>query len=335
MTQRVILVHADAGRAEGWGHLRESIEVASQLRDAGARCILVVPSEPASALTEAEKNDFEAIAIPSSDWQSGRRPDLLAALFNRFHATHLVCNLVTLSVAYQGTINEVAESWACVTELSEEELAPISFNVSRAPEFMPLGADYRHATEHVIRDTITQILVCYGGSDPQNITGRTLDWLRHSIVNGDLPHATKIVAVMGSLFDQHEEVIEAAKQLPIDVALRIAIQPSELAESARQSDIAITTSGGTMYEFSALGLPCIVVPILPKHVKNAEILASRGIVHCTRIHSDVSEDDFRSAIRWVSAPHVRAKMSAAGQHAINGTGASRIAERLIEEWQIH
>ena len=38
-----VLVHADAGLREGWGHLRESFEIAKALRERAVDCLMVLP----------------------------------------------------------------------------------------------------------------------------------------------------------------------------------------------------------------------------------------------------------------------------------------------------
>ena len=79
-----VIIHADAGPLEGWGHLRESLEIAKALRARGADCLLVLPSGSPQASVEAEAQDFDVVTIPARDWQSGGPPDTLQRLINEF-----------------------------------------------------------------------------------------------------------------------------------------------------------------------------------------------------------------------------------------------------------
>lgn len=333
-TGDTILIHADAGTLEGWGHLRESLAVARALRDRGGRCVLILPEGISAAHEEARADGFEVIAIPPLGWQQGQSPEQILGIFNSDPRAALVSDLVKVSPAYGSAIAESTHRWATITELPEDELAPINFNISKSPEYVPLNAAYRQAAAHVIQDGIRQVLVCFGGSDPRNVTGRTLDWIRGTIEKGRLPGFARVIVVLGPLFADDESVRAKAADYPVEVDLRRSLTPTELAHAASESDIAITTSGGTMYEFCALGVPCVVVPILPKHIVNAKVLEERQVVLLTRQYDQVTAKEMAMAIEHISPRQMRANLSQAAQREIDGMGASRIADRLVKEWGI-
>jgi spore coat polysaccharide biosynthesis predicted glycosyltransferase SpsG len=329
-----IFIHADAGTLEGWGHLRESLEVARALRDRGGHCVLVLPEGVPAAQEEARASGFEVIAIPISDWQENQSPEQILRVLESDPRAALVSDLVKLTPAYGNAIIESNHRWATITELVEDELAPINFNISKSPEYVPLSAPYRQASVHVIQDRVRQVLVCFGGSDPLNVTGKALEWIRTAIENGSLPSVCRIVVVLGPLFADHESVCATAAGYPVEVDLRMSLTPSELAHAASESDIAITTSGGTMYEFCALGVPCVVVPVLPKHISNAKVLEERQVILLTRQLDHVNVEEFTRSIDHISSGPMRARISLAAQREIDGMGASRIADHLAKEWGV-
>jgi spore coat polysaccharide biosynthesis predicted glycosyltransferase SpsG len=329
-----ILIHADAGAFEGWGHLRESLEVARTLRNLGRHCVLVLPEGVSAAQEEARASGFEVIAIPVSDWQENQSPEQIIRALKSDPRAALVSDLLKITPAYGNAIIESHHRWATITELREDELAPINFNISKSPEYVPLSDPYRQASAHVIQDSIRQVLVCFGGSDPSNVTGKALEWIRAAIEKGRLPGVSRIVVVLGPLFADHESICAAAATYPAEIDLRRSLSPIELAHVASESDLAVTTSGGTMYEFCALGVPCIVVPVLPKHILNARVLKDRQAVLLTRQFHHVTAEEITMSIDHLSAGPIRARMSQAAQREIDGMGASRIADRLVTEWGI-
>jgi spore coat polysaccharide biosynthesis predicted glycosyltransferase SpsG len=326
------MIHADAGPFEGWGHLRESIEIARALRDRGTQCLLALPSEQPEAQREVQDAGFAVALVPASDWQQGSFPARLMAVVEEQYATMVISDLVHVNAGYAQAMDQAKIKWATVTEIADEEVANINFNLCTSPEYVPLNSSYRKPASHVVRDNIRQILICYGGSDPRNVTGKTLNWLRAGLDTKELDASISVVVVLGPLFTEAETILKQANEFPVDVVVRESILPAELADAAALSDIAITTSGGTMYEFSALGLPCVVVPILPKHVINAQVLERRGVVLRTDLHDRISALDLISAIQQLGPREKRAAMSYAAQHEIDGMGAARIADRLAEEW---
>jgi UDP-2,4-diacetamido-2,4,6-trideoxy-beta-L-altropyranose hydrolase len=325
-----VIVHADAGLKEGWGHLRESFEIAKALRVRGVECLVVVPAEFPEAADEASKLGFAVAPLPASDWQAGGEPAQLLRLIGSSGARHLVCDLLKVEPAYAKGVGPAVEGWAVATELPEDEVGTLNFNNSLRPEHFPLGEGYRGAVARTVRGDVSQVLVCYGGADSQNVTGHTLELLRASVASENL----RIVAVLGPLFGDEPAVRATVADYPVPVEVLGPLTPHELAQVAVESDIAITTSGGTMYEFCSLGLPCIVVPILAKHETNARVLEERGAVVRTSIHDKLTDAELTDAVRRLQPEAARQAIATAAQREIDGMGAVRIAERLCEEWGI-
>jgi spore coat polysaccharide biosynthesis predicted glycosyltransferase SpsG len=329
-----VIVHADAGPEEGWGHLRESLEVAKELRTAGADCLLVLPSESPRAAEEAEAEGFDVVKIPAADWQSSDPPVRLPRLLQTVGATHLVCNLVHVSEAYAAAIADACEAWAVITELGEDERANVNFNVGQSPDFMPLDRIYRGASPRATRESVQRILISYGGSDPRNVTAQTLLVLRPAFASGELSPKIELVPVLGPLFEHGEAIQAIAASYPASVNVVGPLTPAEMALTVAGSDIALTTAGGTMYEFCALGLPCVVVPDQDKQVANAKVLADLGAIVATSQLSTLTDDELASAVRGLLAVGAREALSTRAQEAIDGRGAERIADRLRIEWGI-
>lgn len=329
-----VIIHADAGPLEGWGHLRESLEIAKALRTRGADCLLVVPSGSPQASVEAEAEGFDVVKIPAKDWQSGGPPDTLQRLIEAIDASFLVCDLVRVGARYTDSIGSVCSSWAVVTELVEDEVGAINFNIGQSPEYMPLDDAYQNAGRRATRPSIQRVLISYGGSDPRNITTATLEMLRPAIGPSGPLHGVEIVVILGPLFEHTDAVQTVAASYPATVDIVGPLTAAEMALTVAGSDIAITTAGGTMYEFCALGLPSLVVPIVEKHDTNARVLEKRGIVVRANMHDQLTAEEIKDAVVRLAPEQTRAAMSAAAQREIDGKGAARIASRLCDEWGI-
>ena len=268
------------------------------------------------------------------DWQAGAPPKGLLALIESSRARFLICNLLKVEPAYAEAVQVAVDGWAVITELIDDEVATLNFNNSLQPEYIPLGASYRNVARRLVRPEVGQVLISYGGSDPQNVTGKTLRLLKTPFTNGFLPANTRVVAVLGPLFRNTSDVKAAVAGYPLTVDVVGPLSPGELAQVALNSDIAITTSGGTMYEFCSLGLPSVVVPILNKHEANARVLEERGAVVRTSIHHRLTETELTGAVARVSPLATRQAMAVQAQKEIDGMGAVRIAERVCAEWRL-
>lgn len=329
-----VLIHADAGPKEGWGHLREALAVAKALRTSTTTCTFILPTESPDAAVEAEAEGFAVIKMPAIDWQSIEPSDQLIHLLEKPETPFLVCDLVRVSPGYAASVSNLCDSWAIVTELREDERADVNFNVSQSPQYMPLGPEYRRVAKRQTRSTVRRILINYGGSDPRNITSQTLEMLRPALTSGALPRDVGFIVVLGLLFEHADAVREVASSYPVPVEIVGPLSASEMVVEATRSDIAITTAGGTMYEFCALGLPCIIVPDHDKQQANAKVLADRGAVSMTSKLATLSNDELASAVRELLPMEPRQTMTDRAQEEIDGLGAERIAARLRQEWGI-
>ncbi|MDA1173779.1 MAG: glycosyltransferase [Chloroflexi bacterium] len=333
-TVTTVLIHADAGSTEGWGHLREALAVAKALRTSTTTCKFILPTESPEAAIEAEAEGFAVVKMPAVDWQSIEPSGQLIDLLAKPDTSFLVCDLVRVSPGYAALAGNLCDSWAIVTELREDERADVNFNVSQSPQYMPLGPEYRRAAKRQTRSRVRRILINYGGSDPRNITCQTLEMLRPAMTSGELPSDVSFAVVLGPLFAHSDAVSEMASSYPVPVEITGPLAPSEMLVAVAQSDIAISTAGGTMYEFCALGLPCIIVPVLDKHQANAKVLAGRGAVSMTSKLATLSNNELASAIRELLPAGPRETMTNRAQDEIDGQGAERIADRLRQEWGI-
>ena len=329
----LVVFHADVGRAEGWGHLRECLSVAAALRERGVGSAFVLPAENGVAKKEVERQGYASHGLPASTWQGDDGSlDDLGELLKEIGASHVVADLMTASPQYAEAMARVAPQWATITELEDEERAALSFNISRDPEYMPLDGVYRGRPARVATERLSEMLVCFGGSDPKNVTGLVLEQLRYGFEVCALPSDVHVTAVLGPLFE-HGAVIRAMPaSYPVGLTVAGPLEPPELAACALEADVAVTTGGGTMYEFCALGLPSIVVPIFEKQEANARVLERTGAVALTSSVDRLSAGELIDAVSALHSSEARQAMADAAQAAIDGRGAERIAERLVSEW---
>ena len=330
--ETLVVFHADVGRAEGWGHLRECLSVAAALRERGIGSAFVLPAENGIAKSEVERQGYASHALPASTWQSGGPLDDLEALLREIGASHVVADLVTALPQYAEAIARVAPQWAAITELEDGERAALSFNISRDPQYMPLDAAYRGRPARVAAARLSEVLVCFGGSDPKNVTGLVLEQLRYGFEVCALGSDVHVTVVLGPLFEHAPVIHEMPVSYPVSLSVAGPLAPAELAERALKADVAVTTGGGTMYEFCALGLPSVVVPILEKQAANAHVLERKQAVSLTSGVDRLSAGELIEAVSALGSREARQAMADAAQAAIDGRGAERIAERLVREW---
>lgn len=329
----VVAFHVDVGPEQGWGHLQECLSVADALGDGGVPSRFLVPEGVDEAADAVESEDHDVRFIPQ-DWRKTDPTDYVLEETRRGEVAGLVSCLTRLPDAYRDRLERDLEGWAVITEHRDDEAAPLSFNIRTDPRYFPLDEAFDERQAREPQGAVEDLLVCFGGSDPKNATGLTLELLRLLAERGELPSRPALHVVAGPLFP-HRDILEAsAIDHPLDVEVAGPLEIDALADLAAGTDAAVTTGGDTMYEFSALGLPSVVVPILDKMDENAAVLEEAGAVRRLPRLDHLSARDLAGALQDLDDPGTRRDMAQAGREAVDGEGARRISRELTERWNL-
>ncbi len=334
MLRSEILLHADVGQQEGWGHFRECLAVARALERRGIKAGFLIPSESQAAQGCVEQQGYPLYTLPALSWQNSKASQEILGLIDEKKPPFLIANLVEVSSEYAKVMSRATQGWAVITEHTDQEWAPVNFNISVNPELIPLDEAFCDSPVRVVREDVRELLICFGGTDPKNICGLVLEMLRQGFETGTLPNEIEVTAVLGPLF-RHVAVVQTMKDTyPVKLDVIGPLDSKELAEVATRADLAITTGGDTMYEFCALGLPSIVVPVLEKMEANAKVLSEKGAVWQTARADRLTLQELNGALNRLLDSRYRHAMAGAAQNAVDGQGAERIVARLVEEWEL-
>ena len=112
-----------------------------------------------------------------------------------------------------------------------------------------------------------KVLVTMGGSDPENITGRAVEALGQSSLEG----LEAAVVIGGS--NPHGEALERLVENP---GVRLHRNIGDIGELMAWADVAISAAGATCWELCLLGLPSLLVDLAPNQRPLAEELQRRG-----------------------------------------------------------
>jgi spore coat polysaccharide biosynthesis predicted glycosyltransferase SpsG len=124
-------------------------------------------------------------------------------------------------------------------------------------------------------------------------------------------------------------------------ALFIPTTPESMLEAAERCSLAIVTMGVTAWELACIGTPMIIVPPTARHDIDSRPLAEAGVadvIHHTMLRFDLarrvrellSDNTGCSALSVARRARLTA-MSHAGRALVDGLGARRVAEKIMEE----
>jgi len=186
------------------------------------------------------------------------------------------------------------------------------------PEFAQMSAD---------REIVKQkgsLLVCFGGSDPENLTIRTMDALAH--VN----MIASVVILVGKGYPSTGVIAGRMANVGLDAQLHAGSErPWEL---MAPSSLAVCSVGNTLWELACLKTPAIVITFNDGQHQNARKMESLGA--CVHFAETARFDPLRLAAAIDDLANDQPRLVDMGARAcdlVDGRGVDRIADVLLEK----
>lgn len=206
-----------------------------------------------------------------------------------------------------------------VTDHRYEGLLPLQCRQFLGPQYALLGPEYAQLHFLVPRRTeLHRVLVFFGGVDPDNLSGRTLE----ALMDPALSHLA-VDVVLGRHSPHQKSVADQVSHRPF-TTLHEPL-PS-LAGLIARADLAIGAGGATTWERACLKLPSLVVAIAANQVPFSEALQQEGKVQLLGDAATVGAEQIRAALlARVDDPD----QQEAGGDLTDGMGASRVAVAML------
>jgi len=190
------------------------------------------------------------------------------------------------------------------------------------PNYIVLDAVYAKLAKkkRAIHKKAKTIVISFGGSDPENLTDKTLRSL-----DDRLSHDVERVVVLGPSY-QHRDDIKKWEEKGNVVFLEGV---EFLGDVLLHADVAIVGGGITMCESLCLGTPTIVVAENKAQAKNARKMEKRSCVYCLGEGKKISDKKImRKVASLMDDFNDRQKLSDKGKEIVDGRGLFRVLEQI-------
>jgi spore coat polysaccharide biosynthesis predicted glycosyltransferase SpsG len=290
MASPVVIV-ADAGRQAGLGHISRSSAVAVALSRRGIET---------RCYAYGADEPFERDGV---SWTRLDGDDLPASPGD-------VLVLDTYRLPSEALSRAAAEVRLVVMHDHGEPPENAALVVSAAvdPAKAALRPSFWGLPERQIRDVVERVLVTTGSGGFGEVGPRLAE-----AVAVALPSAS-VALVRGPY---------AASSSPPGVEILDA--PDSLLAPLLAADLVLSAGGQTMLEAAATGTPCIAIALVENQRRQAERLAELGAVRLAAVDHAAS-----AAVELARDPEERRSLSRAGQQAVDGYGAQRVAFAIAE-----
>ena len=211
-----------------------------------------------------------------------------------------------------------------ISVMNEDRETPEGFY--GGPAFAILRRHFQ-GRERVVRDKPAKILLTFGGADPQALT------LKVARALAALTSDVEVLSVAGPAFP-HRHVFEAlqrtlGRNLPLVNGVDV-----QIADLMLDADLVLCSGGMSVYEIAALGAPGVVLAQNAREDRRMREFARFGTIEYLGLGVDVDESAILEAVQRLLADKARrAAMSAKGRALVDGYGAARAAEIVLEQVQ--
>jgi UDP-2,4-diacetamido-2,4,6-trideoxy-beta-L-altropyranose hydrolase len=195
------------------------------------------------------------------------------------------------------------------------------------PEFAKIRKNLHSRTGE-----IKSVFVFFGGTDPNNLTGRALA----ALSSPKLSHL-EVYVVLGKT---NPNLTSIEKQVSLRPNTHLAVHIENVGELMAEADIALGAGGTTTWERLCLGLPSIVV-VLSENQKNfSESLHEDGLQICLGNANEVSVIDLKTALlKQLKRVKSNRRLSEKCLKIVDGKGSEITKEIIlngitVEHWRI-
>ncbi|MGC9457316.1 MAG: UDP-2,4-diacetamido-2,4,6-trideoxy-beta-L-altropyranose hydrolase [Halothiobacillaceae bacterium] len=356
-----IAIRVDASTAMGTGHLVRCRTLGRALRQQGATVRFICRAHLGHGLEALREEGFTVAALPEPEasesessgedyarWlgvsQSRDADETIAALEGR--PGWLVVDHYGLDAEWEQRLRPHVGRILVIDDLANrnhdcDALLDQNYNPDAearyaerlpaeamrlfGPRYALLGPEYaayrREAGAHSGR--VDRVLVFFGGTDPDNLTGRALEAL------SDPAFANVAVDAVVGPNNPHREAL--AKQAKARPGTTLHDPRPHLADLMAGADLAIGAGGTTTWERCCLGLPSLVVSIADNQRPACEALAADGLIAYAGHHEQVTAEILRARLAELAfEPDRLQRMAAAGRKLVDSRGAERVTGSLMD-----
>lgn len=192
------------------------------------------------------------------------------------------------------------------------------------PSYALLREEFRKLRDNarVRHGKVSRILVMMGGVDAANDTAKAIRAIARA------PERSFVVDV---IVGEGHPARDALQAMCKDHGFQLHVQTADVAPLMAAADLAIGAAGSSSWERCCMSLPTICVGQAAHQLRLAEGLELRGAVMNLGDSANVSEEDLASALTsLIERPAQVAALSAAAGRLVDGKGAERVRQRLMD-----
>lgn len=332
-------IRTDMNHTIATGHVMRCLSIADAARDLGEKVtFLLADSQATEYIVD---RGYEAIVLETKwDDMEAELPVLLeiikqrnikSILIDSYQVTETYLNSLSEHVrtAYLDDLNAFVypvDMLICYANYwrkfgYEEKYS--NTKLLLGTDYIPLRKAFSNMGKKQINERIENVLLLSGGSDRYHV----LDCILEKIKENDLK---EINVICGRYYEGYEELVEKYKEYG-HIFIYWAV--ADIETHMQEADVAVSAGGTTLYELCACGTPTISYTFADNQLDNVRQFQEDEIINYAGDVRDLGipiAENISRCIDKLQDFEKRKKLSCKMQQMVDGKGAKRIAEQLIQ-----
>ncbi len=337
----MLFFRADANSQIGSGHVMRCLAIANAAREKGIESTFIIADEEAKELID--NYEYPTICL-SSTWNHLDDEIVeLTSLIKELNINQLFVDSYFVTKVYLSKLKELIK----IIYLDDINtfLYPvdviINYNIYAKNynylnkyrntklllgcDYVPLRKEFQNQ-RYIVREQVTNILITTGGTDSYNMSGNLLNTILYKSQYAN----TNFHVVVGN-FNIHIDNLIDIQQKHSNVKLYKNIK--YISKLMKESDLAITAGGSTLYELCACGVPSITFSFADNQIDGVVEFHNQNLIYYA---GDV-RDGINNCIHNIDAKiqeliankRIRSELSMRMRNMVDGNGANRIIEHIL------
>jgi UDP-2,4-diacetamido-2,4,6-trideoxy-beta-L-altropyranose hydrolase len=346
----------DASEEIGAGHVVRCLTLAEELHKGLHEVIFLCREMPDYFISLIKKKGFYFIRLVSNH-PVGSVDDahyvleLLHSKFDSFQGNYLIIDHYKINQVWESVLKQKIDKIIVIDDLANrehvcailldanlynepeqryEDLIPFHTKKLFGPHYALLRREFAEVRNQMLnkqisRRAITNILICFGGTDPTNETLKVINALE-SLLNYNMKF--ELTVIVGQANPNVQSIKERCKDLK---NIRLLIQPTSIAQEMSRSHIAVCGGGTMTWERYCLGLPALVIAIADNQIGIAKQSEKRNIDRYLGKAHSVSEQKIKDELlTYIELPYLLEERRQNAMNLVDGEGVKRVA-RIITD----
>lgn len=301
LSRKLIVFRADGYQELGMGHIYRALTLAYALTEHDV--VFACKAEHREGVEKLKSANMHVFEYESDaelfSWFEAKRPDVFVndTLDTDVEYMRAVKPLVGRLVSFEDLGAGAREADAVVNAIYEG--ASPHTNVFTGKRYVCLRDEFIGAKPSDFSNSVSRILVLFGGTDPLNLTSRVYEMAKRK---NSQSVEVEFDFVLGPGYRDNSVV--DAPELGIHVVKDVA----RVSDYMRKADLAVCSQGRTTFELACMGVPAIVLAQNERERLHTFAQMNNGFINLG-LGSDVSDEDIASAMEWlIGATTVRREM---------------------------